>query len=68
MYLCAVKNKLPINIAKFLTEYTMKQKRFYHLQTVLAVIMSLTSCTDIIDNPVPTPPLAVVRAASKAWI
>ena len=33
----------------------MKQKRFFLLQAVLAVIMVLTSCTDIIDNPVPTP-------------
>lgn len=34
----------------------MKQKRFYLFQTMLAVIMVLTSCTDIIDNPAPTPP------------
>ena len=33
----------------------MKQKRFLLLQSMLAVIMVLTSCTDIIDNPVPTP-------------
>ena len=33
----------------------MKQKHSYLLQSVLAVIMVLTSCTDIIDNPVPTP-------------
>lgn len=33
----------------------MKQKQFLLLQTMLAVIMVLTSCTDIIDNPVPTP-------------
>ena len=32
----------------------MKQKRFFLFQTMLAVI--LTSCTDIIDNPAPTPP------------
>ena len=33
----------------------MKQKHSYLLQSVLAVTMVLTSCTDIIDNPVVTP-------------
>jgi len=33
----------------------MKQKRFFLLQTMLAAFMVLTSCTDIIDNPAPTP-------------
>jgi hypothetical protein len=33
----------------------MKQKRFILLQTMLAAFMVLTSCTDIIDNPTPTP-------------
>ena len=33
----------------------MKQNRFFILQSVLAVVMLLTSCTDIIDNPVTTP-------------
>ena len=37
MYLCAVKNKLPINIAKFLTEYTMKQKVKWVFAAILFV-------------------------------
>ena len=33
----------------------MTQKRFYFLQTILAATIGLTACTDVIDNPVPTP-------------